>query len=89
MFERMEIADKFYEGEIPSKITIRAEADRASHGRKRKGVEAASPTNPKKGRAGKRKKNHSGHPSDQPTGDKTCLVHGLGHSKAECKLLKE
>ena len=33
------------------------------------GGEAASPTNPEKGRTGKRKKNNADHPSDALTGD--------------------
>ena len=31
MFERMEIAEKFYKGETPSKTNTREEANRASH----------------------------------------------------------
>ena len=89
-FEHMDIAEQVYEGGTPSKITAhRADANRVSHSRKRKGGEAASPTNPEKGRAGKLKKNYAGHPSDRMTSDKTCVLHGPRHSTEECKLLKE
>ena len=84
----MEIAEKIYEGENTSKIPTRAYANRASRGSKRKGVEAASPTNPKMGRAGKRKTRNVAHLIDRPTGGKTCLFHGPGHSTEECKVLK-
>ena len=67
-FERMEIAEQVYEGVTPSKTTTREEADCVSHGRRHKGGEAASPTNPKKGRTGKRKNNNTGHQSYFPTG---------------------
>ena len=79
MFKRMEIDERISEEGIPSKTPIRADTNRAIHGRKRKGGEAASPTNPQKGRTSKIKTNHSGHPTDRPTGTKTCLVHGPGH----------
>ena len=51
MFKRMEIAEQVYEGVTPSKTPIRADSNRDSHGRKRNGGEAASPTNTKKGHA--------------------------------------
>ena len=89
IFERMEISEQVYVGGNTSKNTNRVEADHTSHGRKRKVLETASLANPKKGRDGKCKKNHAGHPSDRMTGAKTCLVHGLRHSTKECKLLKE
>ena len=69
--ERMEVAEKIYEGGNTSKTPIRADAKRASHGRKRKGGESASPTNPGTGRAGKRKKTNTVHPSNRLTGGKT------------------
>ena len=48
---------KIYKGNGTTYETkIRADANRASHVRKRKGRGAASPTNPETGRAGKRKK---------------------------------
>ena len=50
---------------------------------------AASPTNPEKVSTGKRRKNHAVHTINRPTGDKTSLVYGPGHSMEECKLLKE
>ena len=47
MFEHMEVTEKVYEGGPASKTTNhRADANHTSHGRKRKGLEAASPTNP-------------------------------------------
>ena len=70
MFERIEIAEQVYEVGNTSKNTKRVEADRASHGRKRKGGESAFPTNPKKGRTGKCKTNHAGRMSNRPTGAK-------------------
>ena len=51
MFERMEVSDKVYKEETPSKITTRADANRVSHDRKHKGGEAAFPANPEKSRA--------------------------------------
>ena len=51
----METAEKIYKDGNTSKTPTRADANRASHGRKRKGGESASPTNPERGRAGKRK----------------------------------
>ena len=69
MFEHMKIADQVYEEGLPSQTTTRADFGRASHVRKYKGGESFSPTKPKKGRSGKRKKNHSGHQSDHPTGE--------------------
>ena len=89
MFERMEIAEQVYEGWTPSKTATRAEADRAIHGRKRKGVESVSPTNPENCCTDKRKKNNAGHINNCPTGDKTCLVPGPGHTTEECIVLKE
>ena len=47
------------------------------------------PTNPETGRAGKRKIRNVGHPSDRPTGGKTCFLHVPGNSIEECKLLKD
>ena len=50
---------------------------------------AASPSNPEKGRSGKRKINDAGHPSNAPTGaKKTCILHGPGHSTEDCKVLQ-
>ena len=66
-----------------------ADTNRASHDRKRKGGEAKSSTNSEKSRAGKRKKNYAGHPRDRPTGEKSCLLNGPGHSTEECKVLKD
>ena len=78
--ERTEVAEKIYEGGNTSKTLPMADANRASHGSKRKGVEAASPTNPETARAGKRKTRNAGHPSDRLTGGKTCLLYGPMHS---------
>ena len=52
----MEISEQGYEVGTPSKTTAREDVDRASYVSKRKGGKPASPTNPKKGSAGKRKK---------------------------------
>ena len=70
IFERMEIADEIYKGGAPSQNSQQAEYNRAIFGRNQKGWWAASSYNPKKGRAGKRKKIDSGHPSNAPTGAK-------------------
>ena len=88
IFKNMEITKQVYEGVTPSKTTIRVDTKCASHRRKQKGGEPASPTNPEKGCAGKRKKKHAGHTSNRPTGEKTCLLHGPGHSSEECRVLK-
>ena len=56
MFERIEVAEQVYEGGTPSKMPIRAVANHDGHIWKRKVVEAVSPTNPEKGRYGKRRK---------------------------------
>ena len=40
LFEIMEVAGKFYEGETTSKTAIRADANRVSHVRGKKGGEA-------------------------------------------------
>ena len=90
MFERMEIAEAIYEGGAPSKNSQQAEADRSSFGRKQKGEGSASPSNPEKGRADKRKRNDAGHPSNAPNGKKkTCIFNGPGHSSEECKVIRE
>ena len=68
MFEQMEISKQVYEGVTPSKTTTREDSDRDSHVRKQKVVDAASPTNPKKGRASNSKKKYAGHPINRPTG---------------------
>ena len=81
IFERMEIAEEIYKGGSPTQNTQRAESDRASSGRNKKGGASASPYNPEQGRTGKCNINNSGHPSDEPTGTKnTCLLHGPGQS---------
>ena len=63
MFKQMEAAEKVYEGGTPSKTSIGVDVNRDSHDRKRRGGEATSPNNPKKGRVGKRKSKNAGHPS--------------------------
>ena len=86
----MKIVESIYEGGSPLKNIQQAEADRASLGRKQKIRGYALPSNPKKGRAGKLKRNYVGHPSDAPTGAKnTCILHGPRHSSEECKVLQE
>ena len=53
----MEVMEQVYKGGTPSKISNhRADTNFSSHGSKWKGVESNLPTNPKKVRAGKRKK---------------------------------
>ena len=85
----MEVMEQVYEGGTHYKITThRADANHSSHGSKRKGEEFALSTNHEKGCAGKRKKNYAGHPSDWPTSDKICVLHGPRQSIEECKLLK-
>ena len=59
------------------------------HSMKGKGGEATLPIKPKRGWVGKRKKKYSANQSDCPSGDKTCLLHGPGHSTEECKVLKK
>ena len=80
----MEIVERVYKGGNNSKNNNRAESDHVSHVRKLKGGEAASPTNPKKGRVDNHKKNNAGHLSDCPTSTiMTCLLHGPGKSTEE------
>ena len=81
MFERMEVAEQVCEGGAPSKTSTRAHANCDGRVSKWKGGEAALPTNPEKGRAGKRKTKSVGHLSHAPSGAKNkCLFHGPGHS---------
>ena len=75
------MAGKVYKVVTPSKTsTDRADSNRASHGRKREGVRDNSPTNSENSCASKCKKNYAVHKSDRTNGDKTCLMHGPGHS---------
>ena len=86
MFKRMEIFGKVRKGRTPSKTPIMEDSNCDRHVRKRKGGEAASPTNREKGRAGKRKIKNTGHPSDASTSaKKSCILHGPGCSSEECK----
>ena len=90
MFELMETVEQVYrEGGEPYKTTTREDANCTSHFSKRKVGEAVLSTNPKNIRTSKHKKHYTGHPSNGPTGDKICLVHGPGHSTTEYKVLKE
>ena len=89
LFEIMEVTEKIYKYGNTPKNPPRADSNRASHGRKQKGGEAASPTNSETGRAGKRKTRNAGHRSDRMTGGKTRLFHGPRHYVEECKLLKD
>ena len=66
----MEIEEEVYKVGNTPKNTNRSEFESASHGRKLKVGEAASLTNPEKGRSGKRNTNDAGHPIDQPNGKK-------------------
>ena len=67
----------------------RADAKRDSNVREIKGGDNASPTNPKKGRYGKRKTENEVSLREKITSaEKTCLLHGPGNSYEECKLLK-
>ena len=68
IFETVKISKQVYKGGTTSKTTIRADANRSSHGKK--GGESASPTNLNKGRAVKIKKKHAGHMSSCTTGEK-------------------
>ena len=81
LLEILEVADKIYKGVTTSKTPIRADANCDSQIRKQKGGEAASPIDPRKGRAGKHKTKNAGHPSNQPTKGKTCLLHVPAHFK--------
>ena len=85
----MEAAKKIYEGRNTSKTQPREDANRASHGRKLKGGEAASPTNPDMIRTGKLKTRNAGYPSNCLTGGKTYSLNGTGHSTEECKVLRD
>ena len=85
----MEISEQGYEVGTPSKTTAREDVDRASYVSKRKGGKPASPTNPKKGSAGKRKKKKSSTSKQLDGRKKTWFLHGPGHSSEECKLLKD
>ena len=70
----MEVAEQVYEEEIHSKITtIRADSNRTSHVRKRKGVKVNFPNISEKICTGKCKKNYAGHPSNGPTSDKNMI----------------
>ena len=89
LFEIMETAEKIYKGGNTSKTTTRADANRASYGRKRKGGEDALPNKPETGCSGKREKKSVGHPSDRPTRGKICLLHGPVQSTEYCKVLKD
>ena len=52
LFKIMEVAEKIYKYDTTSKIPIRVDTNRASFGRKQKGVESASPTNLETGHSG-------------------------------------
>ena len=56
MFELIEVFEQIYKGVTPSKTPTTAEANIDGHIRGKNGGEAALPTNPEKGRDGKRKK---------------------------------
>ena len=71
-----------------SKSPPRADTNRASHDKKRKVGESASPTNPKTVHSGNRRTINAGHPSNLLNEGKTCLFNGPGHSTKECKVLK-
>ena len=89
LFEIMEVAKIIYKDVNTSKTPIRAEANRAIHIRKRNVGEAASPTNPETGRAGKRRTRNAYHPRDWATRGKTWLLHGPGNSTEYCKVMKD
>ena len=79
-----------YKGRAPSKNTQREESDCASFVRKQKRGGAVLPSNPEKGRTGKRNKNDAGHPSYAPAGaKKTHLLHGPRYYSKKCKVLKD
>ena len=65
MFKCVEVTEQFYKVVTPYKITNREEANPISHGSKQNLVQATLPTNPDKGRYGKRKKHYAGRPRNQ------------------------
>ena len=73
MFKRMKGAEQVHKGVTTSKISTGSEANRYSHVRKLKRVEASLPTNPKKFRTDKRKAKNLGCLSNAPTGEKYVL----------------
>ena len=83
----METAKNIYEGVVePSyKKPTKADANRSSHSRQKRGESASSMTRPEKGEsAGKCRKRYV----DILTGKSiTCLIHGSRHSLEECKFL--
>ena len=90
MFKRMEIAEEICKGGAPFKNNQRAEADRYSFYRKQKGGLAASPSNPKKCRTGKRKTIVAGHPRNSPnSAKKTYMLHGHRNSSEEYKVIHD
>ena len=71
MFECMETAEQVYKGGTSSQNNQhRADAKCTSYGRNKKGGGAAPPSNPERGRAGKRNINHVDRLSKASTGGK-------------------
>ena len=89
MFTIMEIAEQVYKGGTPSKTIKRADANRSSHSRNKKGREASSPPNPEKDRNGKCKKIDVGNWNDQPMGGRKFFLYGPIHSSEVCKALMD
>ena len=89
IFKIMEVAEKIYEVRNTYKNLPRAYANCASHVRKIKWGESAPHTIPETVCTDKRKTRNTGHPNNRPTGGKTCLLHGPGHSTEECKVLRD
>ena len=90
MSERVEITEQVYKGETPSNKKTKGRCQLWQSCQEKKGRRICITYKPKKGRSGKRKTKNSVSPSENTTGvDKTCLLHGPGHSSEECKVLQE
>ena len=90
MSERVEITEQVYKGETPSNKKTKGRCQLWQSCQENKGRRICITYKPKKGSSGKRKTKNSVSPSENTTGvDKTCLLHGPGHSSEECKVLQE
>ena len=81
MFERMEIAESIYKGEVETshKIPTREDSNRSGHSNKMRIEVALSNTYSKFSEsAGKQRKQYVDHPKD--ISKPTCIIHGSGHS---------
>ena len=89
MFERLELAESIYQGVItPSyKKTTWAESNRTGLSRNKKGESTLSNTHPANDeRAGKHRKRYV---DRSKSASKNCMIHILGHSSDECKVLEK